>query len=157
MILMLLHDRTQVEIPDGVDVIHRDHTLKCLSATGEILAELQAAEVLAYTCSEISARRLTAEGEAGFELDAAPNSPVESRHHKLPTARHTAGNAVRLNKPAQDETDQTDHQRPQQSRANAVHVECDAVDEVGKPVGKPEQDRVHNDAEEAKRDHRNRE
>jgi hypothetical protein len=63
MILLMLRDGSLAEVPQATDVIHRQQTLNCIDATGQVLTRFDAREVLAYTCSEVAARRLAAEEE----------------------------------------------------------------------------------------------
>jgi len=57
MILLMLRDGSMAEIPQGRDIIHRKQSLICLDYDGQVIVDLNASEVLAYTCSEAAARR----------------------------------------------------------------------------------------------------
>jgi hypothetical protein len=74
MILLLLRDGNFAEVPGGSDVIRRDHSLLCINGLGETLAAFNAAEIVAYTCSEAAARRLT---EQGDELEGPTTANAE--------------------------------------------------------------------------------
>jgi len=63
MILLLLRDGDFAEVPSGTDVIHRNQILLCIDAMGETVASFNAAEIVAYTCSEAAARRLTGDDD----------------------------------------------------------------------------------------------
>jgi len=69
MILLVLRDGSYVEVPTASDIVHRNRSLECIDAAGQLLASFNAAEVLAYTCSEASARRLTEDEDEVLDFD----------------------------------------------------------------------------------------
>ena len=81
MILLLLRDGSFAEIPTGADVIHRNRTLRCLSSSGDVLASFNASEVTAYTCNEISARRIRTQGARPRGYERFANEGIEEEGH----------------------------------------------------------------------------
>jgi hypothetical protein len=92
MILLMLRDGSIAEVPQGHDIIHRKQTLTCVDRSGEVIASLNATEVLAYTCSEAAARRFVNAAEHESELEDEPaekssngnGSPSESGGNSRP-------------------------------------------------------------------------
>ena len=72
MILLVLRDGTYAEVPNAVDVIHRDRRLRCIDAAGETLVSFNAAEVVAYTCNETSAERITTDDTTQADIITPP-------------------------------------------------------------------------------------
>ena len=87
MILLILRDGSMAEIPQGQDVIHRQQSLVCIDGSGEVITSLSAPEVIAYTCSEASARRMVNDA-AEYEAELLEGcQPVETVYEQQ---RHTA-------------------------------------------------------------------